>query len=115
MISTPIPTRYKPLCLMVAALLTWGLIAREADAGPLDNLVVVETESFTDLDGVAIMGSKETRSKRVFWTPISGSSGGSIITPVPGPFRIYTPFPKPVEAIGQADIPAAGKWYVNVR
>jgi hypothetical protein len=86
-----------------------------AQANPLASLIDVEAESCTDSTGTPISGDRATRSKNVFYGEYSRASGGAVITPVASPYRIFKPFPKPVEASTRVAIPTAGRWYAHVR
>ena len=55
------------------------------------------------------------RSSNVFFNANAKASAGGFITPVSMPYRIYTPFAKPVEALIDVEIPKAGRWYAHVR
>ena len=89
--------------------------AGAAMPGFLDGLIVVEAEDALDVKGVQIGGARDKRSELVFFNGNGDASGGAFISPVPGPFRMYQNLPAPVEAVAEADIPKAGRWYAHVR
>ena len=92
--------------------------ASTAVPNQLEHLVVVEAEQCTDDAGAPIAipkRDKEARSTNVCFNADAQASGGGWITPVPPPYRIHKPFPKPIEAVTEVAIPTAGRWYGHVR
>ncbi len=91
------------------------IYAQVSSNNPLDNLIVVEAENCTDLNGIPASGPKGKTSPVLFFNSNNNASNNGFISSYPSPFRTYANLKEPAIATTTIEIPESGIWYVHFR